>query len=50
MKEKLQQTNEHNSRSQLGLILFRFKKNRLAVASVFFLVFIAVVILAALCI
>ena len=47
MKKRNQKATEHNRRSQLGLILFRFRKNKLAVISVFFLIFIAIVILSA---
>ena len=47
MKKGIQQGTELHSRSQLGLILFRFRKNKLAVISVYFLIFIAIAILAA---
>ena len=46
MKKTNQQTAARKSQSQLQLILFRFKKNKLAVISVFFLIFIAIAILA----
>lgn len=47
MKKGIQHDTELQSRSQLSLILFRFKKNKLAVISVYFLILIAIAILAA---